>query len=78
MHSVGPEVQDIADTLVTEDNPLDTVEATLEALATYFAPQMNIRYERVLFRKIRQESGETTDTFVTRLRKLAETCEFLT
>ena len=77
MHSVGPEVQDIADTLVTEDNPLDTVEATLEALATYFAPQMNIRYERVLFRKIRQESGETTDTFVTRLRKLAETCEFL-
>ena len=73
LHVAGPEVQEIFSTL---PEPLDTLELVLTALETYFSPQVNIRYERVLFRQVKQESGETTDSYVTRLRKLAETCEF--
>ena len=73
LHVVGPEIQEIFSTL---PEPLDTLELVLTVLETYFSPQVNIRYERVLFRQIKQESGETTDSYVTRLRKLAETCEF--
>lgn len=73
LHVAGPEVQDIFTTL---PQPLNTLDEVLTALTTYFSPQVNVRYERVMFRQIKQDSGETTDRYVTRLRKLAESCEF--
>ncbi|XP_045123822.1 uncharacterized protein LOC123511835 [Portunus trituberculatus] len=73
LHVAGPEVQVIFSTLPP---PLTTYEEIQTALDKHFTPKTNIRYERVLFRQVRQEECETTDSFVTRLRKLAETCEF--
>ncbi|KAK3895908.1 hypothetical protein Pcinc_000408 [Petrolisthes cinctipes] len=73
LHIAGQEVQEIFDTFSGE---LDTFEKAISALDKYFVPLVNMRYERVLFRQIHQESNEPTDTFVTRLRKLAESCNF--
>lgn len=41
-----------------------------------FVPKLNIPFERHLFRKISQESGETVDQFMCRLQQRAATCEF--
>ena len=41
-----------------------------------FVPELNIPFERHLFRKISQESGETVDQFMCRLQQRAATCEF--
>ncbi len=42
----------------------------------YFEAQRNRRYEVYTFRQAKQEQGETLDQFHTRLRTLAQTCEF--
>ena len=41
-----------------------------------FSPRKNVDYEVFQFRQAVQQSGETVDQFVTRLGKLAATCEF--
>lgn len=50
--------------------------AILDALEKYFKPAKNIIYERYLFGCCRREEGESIDTFVTRLREKAATCEY--
>ena len=47
-----------------------------EKLKADFDPQKNRRYEVYRFRQATQESHETLDQFHTRLRTMAETCEF--
>eukprot|EP00112_Aurelia_sp_Birch-Aquarium-sp1_P017759 Seg4154.4 transcript_id=Seg4154.4/GoldUCD/mRNA.D3Y31 product="hypothetical protein" protein_id=Seg4154.4/GoldUCD/D3Y31 len=47
-----------------------------EKLREHFEPRKNRRYAVYRFRKATQESQETLDQFHTRLRSLAETCEF--
>ena len=54
-------------------NEYDTAKAQLD---TYFCPKRNSNYEVYVFRQTKQQSGETLDQFHTRLRQLAETCEF--
>ena len=43
---------------------------------SYFSPKKNIRFERHKFLEAKQEPKESIDTFVTRIRKLAEYCDF--
>ena len=45
-------------------------------LDDYFVPKANVPFERHLFRQIVQESEETVDQFVCRLRQRAINCEF--
>ena len=45
-------------------------------LTRYFEPQKNRRYEVYRFRQANQEKQETLDQFHTRLRTIAQTCEF--
>ena len=45
-------------------------------LDDYFVPKANVPFERHLFRQIAQESEETVDQFVCRLRQRAINCEF--
>ena len=47
-----------------------------EKLNAHSDPQKNRRYEVYRFRQATQESHETLDQFHTRLRTMAETCEF--
>ena len=49
---------------------------TKDKLKAHFDPQKNKRYEVYRFRQATQESNETLDQFHTRLRTMAETCEF--
>ena len=45
-------------------------------ISAYFCPKTNKHFERHLFRSCTQDSGETIHKYVTRLRTLAETCQF--
>jgi len=54
----------------------DVNDFAVTVLDDYFAPKTNFPFERHLFRQIAQESGETVDQFVCRLRQRAISCEF--
>ena len=48
----------------------------LAKLDTYFNPKINITFERYVFKKASQEEAESASNYVTRLRRLGETCEY--
>lgn len=75
LYQAGPRVREIFKQLpeTGDSSDYDTAKAKLK---TYFEPQKNRRYEIYCFRKAVQEQRETLDHFHTRLRTLAQTCEF--
>ena len=62
-------------TLTGEDGSVVFAD-TLKVLDDYFIPKANIPFERHLFRQIVQDSSETVDQFVCRLRQRALSCDF--
>ena len=48
----------------------------MEKLDSYFQPQKNVIYERYVFKQTRPSPDESVDHFITRLRQVADTCEF--
>ena len=54
----------------------NNVEACMAALENYFKPQCNVVYERYVFNSCEQNQGESVDSYITRLRKFASSCEF--
>ena len=72
-HVGGLEVLEVLETL---PGPVGTLEEALISLDNYFSPKENKRFERFKFRQLSQESSENVDSFVTKLKKLASTCEF--
>ena len=64
--------------LVTEENeePGNEYETTKAQLIAYFEPPKNRRYEVYRFRQTTQAASETLDQYRTRLRAMAQTCEF--
>ena len=75
LHYAGPAVDEIFDT-VPETGEDKDYKAAVDALNTYFIPQANSAFEEYNFRQAKQQHGETIDAFHTRLRQLAQTCEF--
>ena len=75
LHVAGMEVQEVYFMLVGEDT-IATFQDTLKVLDDYFIPKANVPFERHLFRQIAQESSETVDQFVCRLRQRAVSCDF--
>ena len=75
LYQAGARVREIFKQLpdTGEDKDYDIAKAKLLA---HFEPQKNRRYEVYRFRKAVQEPRETLDQFHTRLRTLAQTCEF--
>ena len=73
LYQVGQATQEIFDTLPDTCNDFDTAMTKLDS---YFPPKKNVDYEIFKFRTTVQNSGETTDQYATRLRKLASNCEF--
>ena len=59
--------------LSEEDKKIDKC---LEALEKYFKPTRNVVYERYVYNTCSQTSEESVQTYVTRLRKLAASCEY--
>ena len=57
-------------------NVPDEYNKLCNSFKTYFMPKQNLSFEVYKFRQARQEPGEGIDSFYTRLRTLASTCEF--
>lgn len=78
LHYAGPDVYDIFETLPAAQQSEDDEEynITVASLAAYFCPKVNTEYETYVFRQARQNDSETLDTYHTRLRHLAATCDF--
>ena len=80
LHYAGPEIDEIYDTLPVDDSAdeseINVYQTTANALTKYFTLKTNTAFEIYNFRQATQGSTETIDTFVTRLRKLAKSCNF--
>lgn len=75
LHYAGPEVDDIFDTL-EDTGDKDDYDRAKTKLNNYFKPKKNTAYEVYQFRQAAQNSDESLDAYLTRLRKLAKTCNF--
>jgi hypothetical protein len=73
LHVAGRDVQDVFETLANTGNDYDTAKTKLNE---YFTPKCNLAYERHVFHCAVQVSKEPISRYVTRLKKLAQTCEF--
>ena len=74
LYQAGEETQEIFETLPETGEHYATAQAKLDE---YFSPKKNVDYEVFQFlQQAVQQSGKTVNQFVTRLRKLAATCEF--
>jgi hypothetical protein len=85
LHYVGEETYDIYDSFTNEqkgvgavdgDNRPNEYAVATKSLTDYFTPKKNTTYEVFKFRQATQNPGENIDSFCTRLRTLASTCEF--
>ena len=80
LHCAGMEIQEIFETLtdpgVPEGEEDNVYNAALRTLDAYFSPQVNVPYERHIFRQMKQEEYEMVDQFVVRLSNQAANCEF--
>ena len=75
LYQAGSRVREIFRSL-QDTGPDEAYDTAKQRLKEYFDPQKNRRYEVYCFRQTVQQPNETLDSFHTRLRRLAETCEF--
>ena len=77
LHTGGIDLQDLFYSLVpeAEDNEI-TYEHCVQRLNDHFIPQVNITFERHMFKQLQQLPNETVDQFVARLRQKAASCGF--
>ena len=75
LHYAGEEVCNIYDTLQDTGTSND-YNIAKQMLENHFNPQKNVEFEIYKYRQAKQNSEETMDGYCTRLRHLAEYCEF--
>ena len=75
LYQAGTRVREIFAQLDDTGNA-DAFDAAKQKLTAYFEPQKNRRYNVYIFRKAFQGPNETLDQYHTRLRTLADPCEF--
>ena len=75
LHTGGLNFQELYYTLLT-GTEIKPFAESMELLDNYFAPQLNVPFERHQLRQMEQASGESVDQFVCRLRQKAIFCEF--
>ena len=88
LHYIGEETYDIYDSFSDEKKGIGATVTVSErevpneynvlknSLTDYFTPKQNTAYEVFKFRQATQNAGETIDSYYTRLRTLASTCDF--
>ena len=74
--AMGRECLQILLNLNLSEEDKKKIDKCLEALEKYFKPTRNVVYERYVFNTCSQTSEESVQTYVTRLRKLAASCEY--
>ncbi len=75
LYQAGPRIREIFAQLPGTGDEND-FELAKQRLSEYFEPQKNKRYEVYRFRETKQGDQETLDSFHTRLRNMAKTCDF--
>lgn len=75
-HCLGPEVQDIYDTLEIPSDDQKKWSKVLDHLGSHFKPKVNETINRHLFHTRKQREGESIDIFLTDLKKLSINCNF--
>ena len=75
LYQAGSWVRDIFAQLLDTGEAND-FETAKETLTQHFQPQKNVRYDVYVFLRAFQQKNQTLDQYHTRLRTLAEPCEF--
>ncbi len=77
LHAIGSQGLEIYNSFnfPNEDNSRD-LDKIIKAFDKYAIGEVNETYERYLFNKRQQESGESFETYLAALRSLAKTCNF--
>lgn len=76
---MGSEGQDVYDHLPdTEAEGLNDYEISIAKLDKHYLPKISTILERYHFGNRTQNDGETVESYVTSLRKLASSCKFET
>ena len=73
LHFAGEQVYDVYQTIKDDNDDYDELKRKLEE---HFAPKQNTLYETYKLRQEKQLAHESLDHFVTRLKAMAEFCEF--
>jgi hypothetical protein len=73
LHFAGPSVFKM---YKTKEDSNHTYEDVVKTLDEFFVPQVNPEYEKFIFANAKQSRNEPFDTFVNRLRLLANGCKF--
>ena len=74
--AMGRECLQIFLNLNLSEDDKQNIARCLEALDQYFKPTRNVVYERYVFNTCMQDNDESAKSYVTRLRKLAASCEY--
>ena len=73
---MGKDCYNIYKRLALEKEEKERVTSILDSLEKYFKLVLNVTYKRFIFNTCDQQSHETIDEYVKKLRGLSETCEF--
>lgn len=77
LHYIGDEGYDIFESFNdAQKGNASEYETAKKSLQDYFSPKKNIAYETFKFRQTVQVEGESIDTYYTKLRTLAQHCDF--
>ena len=74
LQAIGPEALAISNGF--ELNDMATVKEVIEKFDSYATGNLKETYERYVFNKRDQKTGESFDMYLTALRTLAKTCNF--
>ena len=74
---IGSEAYQLFQTLqFTEETDRQDIEKVIDAFQRHCIREVNVTYERYVFNRRVQDTGETFDAFLADLRRLARTCDF--
>src|SRR5215469_4141684 len=75
---IGSEAYELVQTFELSETDSRKVEKVIEAFDRHFVGQINVTYERYIFNRRIQETGETFNAFFSEIRKLVRSCEYST
>ncbi|KAK2144739.1 hypothetical protein LSH36_735g01076 [Paralvinella palmiformis] len=78
LHYAGADFDEIFDTLTIPDpvGEQTIYDVTVSALTDYFTHRVNAAFEVYNFRQCQQKEGKQIDSYTTRFRQLARSCNF--
>lgn len=76
LHYGGEQLFEIYKSFPSEEINQANFARMVDLLTSYFSPRKNLEYQVHLFRKIKQKTSESIDSFHSKLRKIALTCDF--